>query len=163
MWGFEPFYKSYAEGAFADEIERSGRAEIIPEGLWSSRTTLKLRGEGLSANLAEEGEGIDIKVDSIDSFVRRRGIEKIDFIKLDVEGAEFEVLKGAEETLVKHRPQLAVCLYHQKEDYYQIPLYLSEVLENYNWHIAHYRASFFETVWYGIPEESGGQHGENNG
>jgi hypothetical protein len=77
----------------------------------------------------------------------------VDFIKLDVEGAELDVLKGAREVLKRDRPQLAVCIYHKKEDLFRIPLFLSGVLKNYKYRLGHYSSTFWDTVWYAIPQE----------
>jgi len=44
----------------------------------------------------------------IDSFIKINNIEKIDFIKIDVEGSEFDVLKGAIKTLEKFRPKIII-------------------------------------------------------
>jgi FkbM family methyltransferase len=46
------------------------------------------------------------------------------YIKLDVEGFELSVLKGAINTIKKDRPNLAVCLYHKAEDLWEIPTWL---------------------------------------
>ncbi|MDR2351003.1 MAG: FkbM family methyltransferase [Deltaproteobacteria bacterium] len=43
------------------------------------------------------------------------------YVKLDVEGAELSVLKGGVKTIAKHRPNLAVCLYHKARDLFEIP------------------------------------------
>ncbi len=48
--------------------------------------------------------GIDITVQSIDNFVKEKKLQKINFIKIDVEGAEFDVLHGAVETFNKFKP-----------------------------------------------------------
>lgn len=49
-----------------------------------------------------------LRVRSLDSFIAERGIDRIDWLKLDVEGAELAVLKGAVETLRRHRPKLLI-------------------------------------------------------
>jgi FkbM family methyltransferase len=53
-----------------------------------------------------------IEVTSIDDFVDNNGIEKIDFIKVDVEGAEELVLKGANNTILKCYPKWSIASYH---------------------------------------------------
>lgn len=49
---------------------------------------------------------IDIRVSTIDTFVEQQNIQKIDFLKIDVEGFEMEVLKGARKTIQQFRPVL---------------------------------------------------------
>ena len=50
-----------------------------------------------------------------------------DYIKYDVEGAEYEALLGSLETIKKSRPALLVSLYHRSKDMYHLPLFLSEL------------------------------------
>ena len=50
--------------------------------------------------------------------------EGVDYIKLDVEGAEREALLGADATIRTHRPRLLVSLYHRSEDIFSLILYL---------------------------------------
>ena len=71
------------------------------------------------------------------------------FIKMDIEGAELDALKGAENVLKKHRPFLAICVYHRKNDIIEIPKYLNELLENYHFYI---RGGFHTILW-GVPRE----------
>lgn len=49
------------------------------------------------------------------------------FIKMDIEGSEFDALRGAAETLRIARPKLAVCLYHRIEDMWRIPLLIKQI------------------------------------
>ena len=49
-------------------------------------------------------KGIDVKVTSVDNFVNKRKIGKVNFIKVDVEGAEYDTIRGAENTLKNLRP-----------------------------------------------------------
>jgi hypothetical protein len=53
------------------------------------------------------------------------------FIKMDIEGAELDALKGAENTIRRYRPILAVCLYHRAEDIYEIPIFVKGICPDY--------------------------------
>lgn len=83
---------------------------------------------------------------SIDDFVNENNIEKIDFIKLDIEGAELETLKGAISTIKKYKPKLAICVYHKKSDLWEIPKFLKEVLPEYELYLDHFTINQWETV-----------------
>lgn len=60
---------------------------------------------------------------AIDQTVESLGLDKCDFIKMDIEGAELDALKGAEKTIRKFRPKLAICSYHGVDDFRSIPPY----------------------------------------
>ena len=90
---------------------------------------------------------------SIDDLVEEQNISKIDFIKLDIEGAELECLKGAKKTIDKFKPKLAVCLYHKPEDFTTIPQYLAEIHPYYNFYMNHHTAYVWETVLYAVPKK----------
>lgn len=95
------------------------------------------------------GKGIKaVEVDTIDNIVK----EKIDFIKLDIEGAEQNAIKGAKESIKKYKPILAICIYHKAEDWYKIPHKVLAIESDYNIYLRHYMEGIFETVMYFIPK-----------
>ncbi len=49
---------------------------------------------------------VEVELTSVDSIVRQADLSRVDLIKIDVEGAEGQVLRGAEETLLKYHPML---------------------------------------------------------
>lgn len=59
---------------------------------------------------------VRVQLTTIDDFVKQNGIEHVDFIKADIEGAERYMLMGAKETLRKYAPKLALCTYHLPDD-----------------------------------------------
>lgn len=72
----------------------------------------------------------DLYEDSVSVSVRKLDDEKIDVqggqlvIKMDVEGAELDVLNGGIETIKKYKPIMAICVYHRYEDILILPKYL---------------------------------------
>lgn len=74
----------------------------------------------LSRNSLFEKEGMNrsivVKTISLDKFVADNKIQKIDFIKADIEGAERYMLMGAKQVLRDFAPKLALCTYHLPDD-----------------------------------------------
>ncbi|QIK38192.1 FkbM family methyltransferase [Caldichromatium japonicum] len=60
---------------------------------------------------------------TIDALVERHGLRPV-LIKLDIEGLEFEALRGAVETLRRYRPALIVSVYHHPKDFFEIKPWL---------------------------------------
>lgn len=120
--------------------------EIIQKGLYSENTELhfKSMGNGCSG-IAEEGDCV-VQVCSIDKEIH----EPVTFIKMDIEGAELEALKGAEETIKKYHPKLAICVYHKPEDIVEIPKYILELNPEYKLYLRHYSDNAGETVLYAV-------------
>ena len=123
--------------------------ELIEAGLWSHNTFLQFLGEGKGSShivLEEKRETEKIKVAALDSCVA----EPVTFIKLDIEGAELEALKGAEHIIKRDKPKLAICIYHKPEDIWEIPYYIKMLVPEYKMYIRHYSNSESETVLYAV-------------
>ncbi len=71
------------------------------------------------------------------------------FIKMDIEGAELAALHGCEKTMIRHRPFLAICVYHRKNDIIDIPDYLNSILKDYHF----YLRGGYHTILWAIPAE----------
>jgi len=74
------------------------------------------------------------------------------FIKMDIEGAEKNALIGARETIISHRPVLAICLYHRPSDLWELPLFIHELVEDYDMYLRVYGDMLLETVLYCLPK-----------
>ena len=89
-----------------------------------------------------------IKTKSIDDLVKEEGLEKVDFIKMDIEGSELVALKGAKRTICQYKPNLAICIYHKIEDFYMIPKYIKQIVPEYKLYVKHHTDREYETVLY---------------
>lgn len=90
---------------------------------------------------------------TIDWLVSEERLEKVDFIKLDLEGAEPQAIAGMSRTLQSFRPQLAISIYHSINHFWEIPIYLMEHCINYAFFIRSYSSQMHETILYAIPRE----------
>ena len=57
-------------------------------------------------------KSLKVRTTTLDNYIRERKIEKVDFIKIDAEGAEREIIKGAEKTIREFKPRMAIAAYH---------------------------------------------------
>jgi FkbM family methyltransferase len=88
---------------------------------------------------------------SIDYLVNTKEIDKINFLKLDVEGAELESLRGARDSIQRFKPKLAISLYHKPGDLFEIILYIKDKFPFYSCYLDHYTIHAEETVLYCSP------------
>lgn len=131
----------------------SAQVELVPYGLWDvSGKNLGSNGGGAGAALSLD-TSFDTLVDtmSIDDFVQGCAT-KVNFIKLDIEGAELKALRGAENTLRRFRPKLSVCLYHSMLDFIRIPSYLDGLALGYHFYLGHVTMNHEETVLFATPQ-----------
>ena len=89
-----------------------------------------------------DNAGNDVaKVVSIDSYVREKKIPRVDFIKLDVEGAELDVLEGAKATIALYKPILALSVYHKLDDFWTLMNFVKSIRPDYEFALRHYPVS----------------------
>ena len=101
---------------------------------------------------------VKMKSTTIDKFVEENNIEKIDYIKMDVEGAERNILEGAIKTIKKFKPSLAIAIYHGgklfMEDFYNIPIFIKNIInEDYEYYIRTFHPAGLETILFCKPKD----------
>ena len=97
---------------------------IIQKGAWSSSGRLKFHvfhehkwGSKIVSSSSGFHEGdLLIEVTAIDTVVDNLKLPVVNFAKMDIEGAEYEALKGLQKTITRFRPKMAVCTYHHDND-----------------------------------------------
>lgn len=125
--------------------------EIVPSALWSNSTILTLNARQNFATsvheIDEENNFEKIKAVSLDDFLENK---RVTFIKMDIEGAELEALKGAKRTIITQKPKLAISIYHKREDIWQLPALILEYCPDYRLYLRHYSFSDYDTVLYAV-------------
>jgi len=75
--------------------------------------------------------------------------EKVTYIKMDIEGSEIKALLGAKRIIQEHKPRLAICVYHNPEDYFEIPRLLKQFVPEYKFYLRHHNPNRrYDTVLY---------------
>lgn len=154
--GFEPFYQKALQGVNEKFFKSTSAVQIYPYALWNKQEQLSFyvneSGSSLTGGINRQEE-LKVMAVRLDDFVKEQKINKVDYLKMDIEGAETAALEGAAETIRNHRPQIAVSIYHKKEHLYEIPLFLKELIPDSRCHLGQYTASFVDSVFYLIPNE----------
>lgn len=74
---------------------------------------------------------------SIDDYCNSNKVEKVNFIKMDIEGSELAALKGSKEVILKFKPKLAISLYHKIADMEEIPKFILSLNPDYKLYLKH--------------------------
>ena len=131
--------------------------QIIQNPVWSKSgedVAIAANGPGtrISLNEGPSQNLLKFKTVSIDDLVVSGSIEKVDFIKMDIEGAELNALKGAEQTIRRFKPKLAITVYHSIKDFWEIPEWLDSLGLGYKFYLRHFTIHAEETVLFARSE-----------
>ncbi len=143
---FEPFAKM--KKPIQDNTANLRDIVFHDVGLWDKAANVSFTNTSEAGNrIVQSDTENSVKADCIDNICKG---EPITFIKLDIETAELNALIGAQETIKKHKPKLAICVYHKPEDIIEIPLYIKSLVPEYQLYMRHYSNTKWETVLYAV-------------
>ncbi len=149
---FEPEIKNQKKLNKELELQKSNYPDtnflIYPVGVYSKNCILQFSNNGVdsSASFSNKSNML-VPVVSIDNTLIN---SNVNFIKMDIEGAEAEALKGSKKTIQKYKPNLAICLYHKPEDLWELPLLINEIEPSYNMYLRVHEDMCLSTVLYCI-------------
>ena len=145
VYAIEPDEKNFCamQGAFC----KDDRIICVNKGVYSKKDVLHFAGNNSDASKISSSGDVEIQVDSIDNIMDG---EPATFIKMDIEGAELEALKGASYTIKKHHPTLAISAYHKFEDLFTLPQFIYELNPNYRFYLRRHSHLTHELVLYAL-------------
>ncbi|MBO5341766.1 MAG: FkbM family methyltransferase [Lachnospiraceae bacterium] len=144
IYAFEPDPKGYevATKKIKELPIFNNKIELINKGLSAKNGTLKFPAEYKGSGM-HDGEFIDVEVVSLDSYLQGKPVT---FVKMDVEGAEMDVLLGMQQTIALHKPKMAVCIYHNHQDIFEVATFLLSIVPQYHFYLRHYNSNETECV-----------------
>jgi len=139
-----------------ENLKNYPNATFFPYGLWNENAALRftsndMTGEAGACKISDHGD-IEVQVRALDDMLKGK---KVTFIKMDIEGAELNALKGAENIIKEQKPKLAISVYHKPQDIWEIPKLILDFVPGYKLYLRHYSFSNTETVLYAIYQENG--------
>lgn len=114
-------------------------------GVWSKNGFCLNKNNDSCANISANDCGPAIPVLSLDSALLST---PPNFIKMDIEGAEEEALRGAEKIIQQYHPTLAISIYHRHDDLWRLPQLIRKFYPEYELYIRHHFWGPWETVLY---------------
>jgi FkbM family methyltransferase len=123
---------------------------VVDRPLWSdSETVIHFEDKGPSTRFVNDERLPSVQTQTIDQLVAESSLSRVDFIKMDIEGAEVPALLGAKQTIRTFRPKLAISAYHRPDDLVTIPRLFEKF--GYISYLAHFTIHREETMLFGLP------------
>lgn len=124
----------------AARLERFGDFDITLEnfGLSDKESNEKYFSGGAGSSKRSDGNLIGKFID-LDTYVAKKNLPRVDYIKLDIEGAELDMLRGAAKTITRCKPKMAVSAYHRLEDLWTLATYIKSLRPDYEFEFRHYQ------------------------
>lgn len=148
IYGFEPNPASLLQTQDSIRENAIERVELLNKGLWDTSETVCFVDNGDGSSIIDTGS-IKIETVALDDVVDPEDI--VTLIKMDIEGAELNALRGASKIITRDKPRLAICVYHKPEDIVDIPSYILSLNPEYKLYLRHHRPfAETETVLYAV-------------
>lgn len=132
---------------FLIDSELNEIVQIVGCGLSDEPGTAFFSSDGnMKSAISEYGKS-EIAIETIDNIVQE---DKITFINMDIEGAELNALKGAENTISNLKPKLAISAYHKRDDIFLIQKLLETMNPEYKFYFRLHKPLAIDAVLYAI-------------
>ena len=121
-------------------LERFSGYDITLENLGlSDKESVENYSAGGTGSRKNSDGALTAKFIDLDTYVAKKNLPRVDYIKLDIEGAELDMLHGAVKTITRCKPKMAVSAYHKPEDLWTLAAYIKSLRPDYEFEFRHYR------------------------
>jgi FkbM family methyltransferase len=154
FYAFEPDPISFQRlCGYVQKLPDSVRARIVPRqyALGEKNATLRFSGSGMPGSQSIDGGGaVEVSCRVLDDIFADLPVT---YLKFDIEGAEWEALRGAAALIRRDRPILAVAIYHKPNDLFALPDFVMEQTPDYDYFIRAHDVDGIDLVLYAVPKE----------
>lgn len=148
IWSFEPDAGSYEK--CQKILCALKNCQLFPYGISDKNGTVSFMANGHeNARIVGQGDNAEdlqtIEVIYLDDFLKD---ERVTFIKMDIEGAEYDALRGSARIIKEQKPRLVISAYHRPNHIIEIPELLLSFRPDYRFYLRHYSMLANEIVLY---------------
>ena len=146
VYAFEPDPVTFAK--LKANFSNEPRVHPIHAGLYSHGGSLRFRDDASRGAIFATDGDIEMPVTTIDDVLGNR---RLTYVKMNIEGAEIDALRGGRNAISKWRPRLALSVYHRASDLWRIPQLVLELNPDYELYLRQHDGGIIETVLYALP------------
>jgi FkbM family methyltransferase len=154
---FEPVLGHVAalHGNVRDNLQRNlAPVDTVEAAVASSAGTLRFNSSAEGSSRVDPTRAETVPCVTVDETVANLGLDRVDFIKMDIEGGEVDALKGTQTTLRTFAPNLATSVYHKPRDLPEIVAIIREARPDYQFYLSHKSFGLAETVLFAATQET---------
>ena len=128
----------------------SARITCTNAALGAAAGTLRLTPTGTPGTMADAAGEVEVECLTLDAALDGG---RVDYLKIDVEGFEPQVLAGAEASIMRCRPSIGLSIYHAPADIFALPAWVMGRVRDYSFHCRAHDHDGIDFVFYAIPRE----------
>jgi FkbM family methyltransferase len=154
IFAIEPDSHSFTKlecytSSLAPELKR--KISLLNYAVGAERGTVRFASSGgLDAHISEDAGSI-VPCAPISELVDLS--IRTTYIKMDIEGAEFDALRGARSVIQRDKPIMGICIYHEQRDLWRLPLLMKAMVPEYQMYLRCHEGDGWQTVAYAVPPE----------
>jgi FkbM family methyltransferase len=123
---------------------------LLEAAVSSSAGMLHFNAHGENGSHVDAASTESVTAVTIDGVVGEQHLGRVDFIKMDIEGAEVDALKGAEETLQEFAPRLAISVYHRPHDLPDVGMLIRQARPDYRLYLSQKPPGLCDTILFAV-------------
>ena len=135
VFAFEMDKRNYdMANALAKKNEGGGDRFIVENlglGAYNHEARYTHIEENIGASKISADGNETAQVVTLDYYVASHNLPRVDFIKLDTEGAELDILRGAANSIARWKPKMAISAYHKPDDLWTLMKFIKSIRPDY--------------------------------